>query len=83
MKRVSVHLPDCIYEQLNDLANQHRMPMSLYTRMLIVQAWKIGPEIEEVKKRVDELQSCMNGFVEAILEDEPDDLTEAGVQTGC
>jgi hypothetical protein len=50
--------------------------------MLIVQAWKIGPEIEEVKKRVDELQSCMNGFVEAILEDEPDDLTEAGVKTG-
>jgi hypothetical protein len=35
----------------------------------------IGPEIEEIKKRVDELQSCMNGFADAILE-ESEDLTE-------
>ena len=79
MKQVAVHLPDYMYEQLNDLANQHHLPMSLYTRMLICQAFKIGPEIEEVKKRVDELQSCMNGFAEALLEDEPEDLTEAGI----
>ena len=78
MKQVAVHLPDYMYEQLNDLASQHHMPMSLYTRMLIVQACKIGPEIEEVKKKVDELQACMNGFADAILEEEPEELTEAG-----
>ena len=78
MKQVAVHLPDHMYEQLHDLASQHHLPMSLYTRMLIVQACKIGPEIEEVKKRVDELQSCMNGFADAILEEEPEELTDAG-----
>ena len=78
MKRISVHVPDCMYEQLRDLAIQHQMPISLYTRMLIVQAWKIGPEMEEVKKRVDELHSCMNGFADALLEEEPEEMTEAG-----
>jgi hypothetical protein len=46
--------------------------------MLICQAFKIGPEMEEIKKRVDELQSCMHGFADALLEEEPEDLTEAG-----
>jgi hypothetical protein len=78
MKRISVQVPDCMYEQLRDLASQHCMPMSLYARMLMVQAWKIGPEMEEVKKRVDELHSCMNGFADALLEEEPEEMTEAG-----
>src|SRR4029453_2176753 len=71
MKRISVNVPDNMYDALNDLASQHHVPMSLYTRMLLRQAFHIGPELEEVKKRVDELQSCMHGFMEAILEDEP------------
>ena len=77
MKRISVQVPDCMYEQLRDLASQHQMPMSLYASMLMVQAWKIGPEMEEIKKRVDELHSCMNGFADALLEEEPVELTEA------
>jgi hypothetical protein len=77
MRQVAVHVPDSMYDQLNDLANQHHLPMSLYTRMLICQAFKIGPEIEEIKKRVDELQACMNGFADAILEDESEELIEA------
>ena len=44
--------------------------------MLIFQAFKIGPELEEVKKRVDELQAVVNGFAEAILEGEYEDLIE-------
>ena len=78
MKRVSVPVPESMYQQLQDLANQHHMPLSLYTRMLLVQAWKIGPEIAEVKQRIDELQSCMNGFLDAIQDEEPEELTEAG-----
>ena len=81
MKRISVHLPDCIYEQLNDLANQHRMPMSLYTRMLLRQAFHIGPELEEVKKRVDELQVVVQGFADAILDVEPEELIEEVITT--
>ena len=76
MKRVSVNVPDGMYEQLHDLASQHQMPMSLYTRLLICQAFKIGPELEEVKKRVDELQAVVHGFAEAILDDESEDLIE-------
>jgi hypothetical protein len=66
-----------MYQQLQDFASQHHMPLSLYARMLMVQAWKIGPEIAEVKQRMDELQSCMNGFLDAIEEEEPEELTEA------
>ena len=44
--------------------------------MLLCQAFKIGPELEEVKKRVDELQAVVNGFAEAILDVEPEDLLE-------
>ena len=78
MKRVSVPVPESMYQQLHDLASQHHMPMSLYTRMLLVQAWKIGPEIAEVKQRMDELQSCMNGFLDAIQDEEPEEQTETG-----
>ena len=35
MKRVSVHVPDSMYEALHDFASQHQMPMSLYTRVLV------------------------------------------------
>src|SRR5437867_1608327 len=80
MKRVSVNVPDGMYEQLHDLASQHQMPMSLYTRLLICQAFKIGPELEEVKKRVDELQAVVHGFAEAILDSEPEELRD-GVMT--
>ena len=76
MKRISVHVPDNMYDALNDLASQHHVPMSLYTRMLLCQAFKIGPELEEVKKRVDELQAVVNGFAEAILDDASEDLIE-------
>jgi len=78
MKSVSVPVPESMYQQLQDLASQHHMPMSLYARMLMVQAWKIGPEIAEVKQRMDELQSCMNGFLDAIQDEEPEELTETG-----
>jgi len=78
MKRVSVPVPESMYQQLHDLARQHQMPMSLYARMLMVQAWKIGPEMAEVKQRMDELQSCMNGFLDAIQDEEPEELTETG-----
>src|SRR5215831_21197657 len=77
LKRISVPVSESLYQQLHDLANQHHMPMSLYARMLMVQAWKIGPEIAEVKQRIDELQSCMNGFLDAIQDEEPEELTEA------
>ena len=80
MKRISVHVPDTMYDALNDLASQHHVPMSLYTRMLLCQAFHIGPELEEVKKRVDELQAVVHGFAEAILDVEPEDLIE-GVMT--
>ena len=76
MKRISLNVPTTLYDALNDLASQSHMPMSLYTRMLIFQAFKIGPELEEVKKRVDELQAVVNGFAEAILEGEYEDLIE-------
>jgi len=78
MKRVSVPVSESMYQQLQDLASQHQMPMSLYARMLMVQAWKIGPEIAEVKQRMDELQSCMNGFLDAIQDEEPEEPTETG-----
>jgi hypothetical protein len=81
MKRISVNVPDNMYDTLNDFASQHHLPMSLYTRMLLCQAFKIGPELEEVKKRVDELQAVVNGFAEAILDVEPEDLTEEVVKT--
>jgi hypothetical protein len=32
MKRISVNVPDNMYDALNDLASQHHVPMSLYTR---------------------------------------------------
>ena len=76
MKRISLDVPNTLYEALNDLASQSHMPMSLYTRMLLCQAFKIGPELEEVKKRVDELQAVVHGFAEAILDDESEDLIE-------
>ena len=78
MKRISVPVPESLYQQLHDLANQHQMPMSLYARTLLVQAWKIGPEMAEVKQRMDELQSCMNGFLDAIQDEEPEEQTETG-----
>jgi len=78
VKRISVPVPESMYQQLHELASQHQMPMSLYARMLMVQAWKIGPEIDEVKRRVDELQSCMHGFLDAIQDEEPEELTETG-----
>ena len=77
MKHVSVPVPESMYQQLHDLASQYQMLMLLYVRMLMVQAWKIGPEMAEVKQRMDELQSCMHGFLDAIEEEEPEDLTEA------
>jgi hypothetical protein len=49
--------------------------------MLLCQAFKIGPELEEVKKRVDELQAVVNGFAEAILDVEPEDLIEEVMTT--
>ena len=76
LKRISVPVPESMYQQLQDLARQNQIPMSLYARMLMVQAWKIGPEIAEVKQRMDELQSCMNGFLDAIQDEEPEELTE-------
>ena len=80
MKRISLNIPTNMYEALNDLASQHHMPMSLYTRMLLSQAFQIGPELEEIKKRVDELQAVVHGFAEAILDGEPEDLMD-GVMT--
>jgi len=76
MKRISLNVPTTLYDALNDLASQSHMPMSLYTRMLLCQAFKIGPELEEVKKRVDELQAVVHGFAEAILDDASEDLIE-------
>jgi hypothetical protein len=81
MKRISLNVPNTLYDALNDLASQSHMPMSLYTRMLLCQAFKIGPELEEVKKRVDELQAVVNGFAEAILDVEPEDLIEEVMTT--
>ena len=83
MKRISVHVPDNMYDALNDLASQHHVPMSLYTRMLLCQAFHIGPELEEVKKRVDELQTVVHGFAEAILDGESEDLTAGVMKTDC
>ena len=80
MKRISLNVPTTLYDALNDLASQRHMPMSLYTRMLLCQAFKIGPELEEVKKRVDELQAVVHGFAEAILDSEPEELRD-GVMT--
>ena len=81
MKRISVNVPTNMYEALNDLASQSHMPMSLYTRMLLCQAFHIGPELEEVKKRVDELQTVVHGFAEAILDGEPEDLMDGMTKT--
>ena len=81
MKRISVNVPDNMYEALNDFASQHHMPMSLYTRMLLCQAFHIGPELEEVKKRVDELQAVVHGFAEAIRDIEPADLMDKVMPT--
>ena len=81
MKRISVNVPENMYEALHALASQHHIPMSLYTRMLLCQALHIGPEFEEVKKRVDELQAVVHGFAEAILDDDADALTEAVITT--
>jgi hypothetical protein len=69
-----------MYTALNDLASQHHMPMSLYTRLLLFQALQIGPEFEEIKKRVDELHAVVHGFAEAIWDGEPADLMD-GVMT--
>ena len=77
MKRISLNVPNTLYEALNDLASQSHMPMSLYTRILLCQAFKIGPELEEVKKRVDELQAVVNSLAEAILDSELEELTDA------
>jgi hypothetical protein len=74
MKRISLNVPNTLYDTLNGLASQSHLPMSLYTRMLLCQAFKIGPELEEVKKRVDELQAVVNGFAEAIRDIEPEEL---------
>ena len=82
MKRISLNVPNTLYDALHDLASQSHMPVSLYTRMLLCQAFKIGPELEEVKKRVDELQAVVNGFAEAILDVEPEDLLEEVMTAG-
>ena len=76
MKRISVNVPDNMYEALNELASQHHMPMSLYTKLLLFQALQIGPEFEEIKKRVDELQAVVHGFADAILDGASEALTE-------
>jgi hypothetical protein len=81
MKRISVNVPDNMYEALNELASQHHIPMSLYTRMLLCQALHIGPEFEEVKKRVDELHAVVHGFAEAILDSASEALTEEVITT--
>ena len=81
MKRISVNVPDNMYDALNDLASQHHVPMSLYTRMLLHQAFHIGPELEEVKKRVDELHAVVHGFAEAILDGEPEELMDRVMTT--
>ena len=81
MKRISVNVPNNMYDALHDLASQRHMPVSLYTRMLLCQAFHIGPELEEVKKRLDVLQAVVNGFAEAILEVEPEDLLEEVMTT--
>ena len=81
MKRISLNVPNTLYNALNDLASQRHMPMSLYTRMLLCQALHIGPELEEVKKRVDELQVVVQGFAEAILDVEPEELIEEVITT--
>jgi hypothetical protein len=81
MKRISLNVPNTLYDALNDLASQSHMPMSLYTRMLLYQASHIGPELEEVKKRVDELQAVVHGFAEAILDGASADLTEEVMTT--
>ena len=81
MKRISVHVPDNMYDALNDLASQHHVPMSLYTRMLLCQAFHIGPELEEVRKRVDELQTVVHGFADAILDGEPEDVIDGKPKT--
>ena len=81
MKRISLNVPTTLYDALNDLASRSHMPMSLYTRILLCQAFKIGPELEEVKKRVDELQAVVNGFAEAILDVAPEDLREEVMTT--
>ena len=80
MKRISVPVPNTLYDALHDLASQRHMPMSLYTRMLLCQVSQIGPELEEIKKRVDELHAVVHGFAEAILDGEPEDLMD-GVMT--
>ena len=49
-EQVALHLTDYMYEQLNDLASQHHIQMSLYTRMLSVQACKIGPEVRRSRE---------------------------------
>ena len=57
------------------------MPMSLYTRLLLFQALQIGPEFEEIKKRVDELHAVVHGFADAILDGASEALTEAVITT--
>ena len=81
MKRISVNVPNNMYDALHDLASQRHMPVSLYTRMLLCQAFHIGPELEEVKKRVDELQAVVNSLAEAILDSELEELTDAVMTT--
>jgi hypothetical protein len=56
------------------------MPMSLNTKLLLFQALQIGPEFEEIKKRVDDLHAVVHGFAEALGDGEPAELMD-GVMT--
>jgi len=42
MKRISLNVPTTLYDALNDLASRSHMPMSLYTRMLLCQAFSMA-----------------------------------------
>ena len=81
MKRISITVSNTMYTVLQDFASQHHMPMALYTKLLLFQAFQIGPELEEVKKRVDELQVVVQGFADAILDVEPEELIEEVITT--
>lgn len=81
MKRISLTVPDTMYEALQDFASQYHMPMALYTRMLLCQALHIGPELEEVKRRVDELQAVVHGFAEALMDIDAEDMIEVDMHT--
>jgi hypothetical protein len=71
MKRISVTVSNIMCPVLHDLASPHHMPMSLYAKLLLFQALQIGPEFEELKKRVDDLHAVVHGFAGALGDGEP------------